>query len=138
MGEVGERSQNNLDCSVHMMPRTRSRAAWSEHCHPWHISYPLLASAYPEKPGQSRAGLLRCAQVFFISIRISKCSSCANNYPPVRGWSLPFPWAELPAQGRDAQGQGDREGTPLPPPHSLSPLQSHPTACPTMAWWEKR
>lgn len=46
MGEVGERSQNNLDCSAHMVPRTRSRAAWSEHCQPWHIPDPLLASAH--------------------------------------------------------------------------------------------
>lgn len=50
----GKRSQNNLDCSIHMMPRTRCRAAWSGHCQPWHIPHPLLASAQAEKPGQAR------------------------------------------------------------------------------------
>lgn len=123
MGEVGERSQNNLDCSVHMMPRTGCRAAWSGHCHPWHIPHPLLASAHPEKPGQAKGGLHRFSSESF-EFQSEKCqvrcSSQGNHHPLVRADLCPSPGWSCQHRAGMHRDRGTEWGH----------LSHIPTACP--------
>lgn len=142
-----ERSPNNLDCwcpqdAQHKEQGNPVVAQW-----PLAHHLPSPSLSLPREAGwrQGRVTHRLCTGLSFSSCPLAfqgekgkmRSSSRANNYPLVRGRPLSLPCAELPARGREAQGQGDRVGNASHPSHSPSPLTSS-TAVPCMAQQEER